>query len=240
MITKGDKARGLLDIIKIFIAVHPNNSKCEKSIQQKILEKLAEILQIQSCILFRIFAKQPERKTYCKITAGVPITEHKIGLEEELQKHPDIEDAIKNKERFMRITNPAQDWRCYYFKGIIENKKITEILYAPLLAEVSGEKIIKGVIAIDRTIDDGRKFNEEEIEFCCQVAELLTIIITREKIIIDEIRDSILNRIVSVGGLSDRLRKLINKILTDGEELKSVLEEVKMLETFFCEKNIIL
>lgn len=238
MITKGGKARGLLDIIKVLIAANHGESK--RPIQQKILEKLAEILQIQSCIIFRIFAKQAERKTYCKITAGVPIAEHKIGLEEELEKHPDIEDAIKNNERFIKITNPSKDWRCSYFKEIIDNKKITEILYAPLLAEVSGERVTKGVIAIDRTIDEGRQFDEEEIEFCCQVAELLAMIMAREEAILNEIRDTVLNRLICVGGFSDRLAKLISRIFKDGEELKSVLEEVKILETLFCEKSIIL
>ncbi len=231
MITKGGKARGLLDIIKVLIAANHGESK--RPIQQKILEKLVEILQIQSCIIFRIFVKHGEKKLFCKITAGMPISEHTVGLEEELKKHPDIEDAINSNERFIKITNPAQDWRCGYFKEIIETKRITEILYIPLLAE-------KGVIVIDRTIDEGRQFDEEEIEFCCQVAELLAMIIMREEVILDEIRDTVLNRLICVGGFSDRLAKLINRIFKDGEELKSVLEEVKMLETLFCEKNIIL
>lgn len=238
MIIKGGKARGLLDIIKVLIAANHGESK--RPIQQKILEKLAEILQIQSCIIFRIFAKYAERKTYCKITAGVPIAEHKIGLEEELEKHPDIADALMHYERFFKITNPSQDWRCSYFKEIIETKRITEILYIPLLAEVNNEKKVKGVIVIDRTVDEGRQFDEEEIEFCCQVAELLAIIMTREEVILNEIRDTVLNRLICVGGFSDRLAKLISRIFKDGEELKSVLEEVKILETLFCKKNIIL
>lgn len=236
VIEKGSKAKGLLSIVKILIE-HQGSGK---SVQQRIVEKLAEILQIQSCIIFRIFLNKELRKKFCKITAGVPIPEHKIGLQDTLELHPDIEDAVQRQEKYFIITNPATDPKCSYFKEIIQNKGITEILYIPLIAEIENSRKISGIIVIDKVENHGRQFNEEEIEFACQVGELLGSIITREEDIMDEIRDKILNKVVCIGGFASRLVKLNDSMQKDAEELENLLEEIKIIEDIFCKNNIIL
>lgn len=222
MVEKGCKGKGLLEIMKVIISGNNNND----DIQQRIIEKLVEILNIKSCIIFRTFLNKKEREIYCKITAGVPKDDHGIGLKESLLKHPDIEMATAKKEKFVVIKNPADNELCQYFKSTIQRKNISEILYVPLIVEINGDKKIKGVIVIDKRINDGREFSEEEIEFCCQVAELIAMIITHEENIFDEIRDKILNRVISIGGFGKRLKRA-------SDELTGVLEEVEKVEEIF-------
>lgn len=226
-ITKGTKADGLLRIMAVMIG----NNK-EKPIQQRIIEELATILNIRSCIIFRTFLKKKERKFFCKITAGMPKNEHGIGFQEELSFHPDLEDVFSRKEKFVIITDPKNDSRCQYFKSTIEWKRISEILYIPLIVRVESSEKTKGMIVIDKNFEDGRKFDDEEIEFCCQVAKLIAMIITREEEIMDEIRDKVLNKVICIGGFGNRLK-------TVSDELTAVMEDIKNMEAFFCEKEVL-
>ncbi|MBU3925797.1 hypothetical protein KJ763_01360 [Patescibacteria group bacterium] len=226
MIGKGGKGRGLLEIVKVMMYGNGNNNS---DIQQRIIEKLAEILSIRSCIIFRTFLHKEERQLYCKITAGVPKDDHGVGLEELLDKHPDVKHATSQKQRFIVIKNPCENELCSYFKSTIERRKISEILYIPLLVEVEGSPKTKGAIVIDKRSYDGREFNEEEIEFCCQVAELIAMLITYQENIFDEIRDKILNKVVSIGGFGKKLKKA-------SDQLAVVLEDVKKIEDTFSKE----
>lgn len=223
---KGRKAAELLAIAGFFAT--GNHQRIENPIQQRIVEKLAEVLEIKSCIIFRTFNKisNTEKKKYCKLIAGVPLEDHTIGYESDVKEHPDIEDATKTKEKFLVITNPRDDKRCSYFKEIIENKKITEILYIPLRTEINGDRRAEGVIVIDK-MHDGKQFDEEEIEFCCQVAEFLATIITIEQGILDYTRDKLLNPIVSVGGF---LRHVEGLLTVFQEKIRIIHEDVEKIE----------
>lgn len=225
MSVKGRKAAELLTIARFFAT--GNHQRIENPIQQRTVEKLAEVLEIKSCIIFRIFIKisDTEKKKHCKLIAGVPLEDHTIGYEGDLEKHPDIEDATKMREKFLVITNPKDDGRCSYFKEIIENKQITEILYIPLCAEMKGDKRVEGVIVIDKMLNNGKQFDEEEIEFCCQVAEFLATIITIEQGILDYAKDKLLNPIVSIGGFLKHVEEKILLIHKDIEKIENQLKE---------------
>ncbi len=223
MSIKGRKAAELLTIARFFATATGDYKKIENPIQQKIVEKLAEVLGVKSCIIFRTFnhVAKEVRKKHCKLIAGVPLEEHTIGYESDVERHPDIKDAISTKEKFSVITDPKQDERCFYFKEIIERKGITEILYIPLCTEINEDRRIEGVIVIDKMLDGGKQFDEEEIEFCCQIAEFLATIINIEQGIMDYVRDKILNPIVSVGGFLKHVEDKIKIIRGD----ISIIEE---------------
>ncbi len=227
MSIKGRKAVELLTIAKFFATATGDYQKLENPIQQKIVEKLAEVLEVKSCIIFRTFnhITNTEKKKHCKLIAGVPLEEHTIGYESDVERHPDIKDAISAKEKFSVITDPKQDERCFYFKEIIERKRIVEILYIPLCTEINGDRRIEGVIVIDKMLDGGKQFDEEEIEFCCQIAEFLATIINIEQGIMNYVRDRILNPIVSVGGFLKQIEDKIKIIRGDVEIIEKRARE---------------
>lgn len=226
MSIKGRKAAELLTIAKFFTKGH--HKALENPIQQKIVEKLTEVLEIKSCIIFRLFSKFEDKGiTYCKITAGVPIENHTIGHESDLVNHPDIAKIVNIQEKYLIISNPLENSLCTYFKGIIEEKRITEILYIPLRTEIDGEKKTEGVIVIDKMENDGRVFDYEEIEFCCQVGEWLATIINIEQEILDNLRDKILNPLVITRAF---IKRIGNSIKLVQEHLKIVDEDMQKLE----------
>lgn len=227
---KGRKAAELLTIAKFFASTtgdYGDYKKLENPIQQKIVEKLAEVLGAKSCIIFRTFnyITDSEREKRCKLIAGVPLEEHTIGYESNIERHPDIKDAINTKEKFFVIAEPRRDERCYYFKEIIERKRIVEILYVPLCTEINGDRKIEGVIVIDKMLDDGKQFDEEEIEFCCQIAEFLATIINIEQGLMNYIRDLMLNPVVVAGGFLKQIEEKIKIIRSDVEKIEKRVRE---------------
>jgi GAF domain-containing protein len=174
-------------------------------IKQNIIEELAEILDVERCVVFKVSRHNVDDivEDFCEIIAGVPLSEYQteIARQEQLEIHPDLKAAIENKGMLL-IKDPHNDTRTAYFRGIVEKKHVSEILYVPLFVEGDGQPV--GVIAIDAIGD--KQFTDDEILFCSEVAQLISLLLEQERVIFQHFRDEIINKIVPLGGFARRLR----------------------------------
>jgi len=221
--------RAILEIAKTLIGSIVNKIP----IQQQIVDKLGKILNVQRCVIFKL--SNNEINDACNIeielTAGIPLEEHidDIGRKETIRKHPDIEEAVRGG-KIMIITNPKSSPLATYFGEMIRQKNITQILYLPLVSELSDKTV--GVIVVD-TAEEKLGFELEEIEFCSEVGELISLILDREEVLIKQMRDLIINRTAALGGLAARLAKLTQQVSTDAMK---VIEEMEKMEKI-CPKS---
>jgi len=198
-------------------------------IKQSILKELAEILGVERCVLFKITCEGVNGTVNesCEIIAGVPVEEYltQSGNKEPLDVHPDIEATIANG-RTLLIKDPHDDPRTSYFKGIITRKDISQILYIPIYVEEGGRVV--GVIVIDGI--QGKEFNEDEILFCSEVAELISLLVGQESAILQHFRDEIVNKIVPLSGFTRRIRENMRATMHYIEIIDSETEKIdKML-----------
>ena len=218
--------KAFLQITKAMI-LGLRNSLCDSSvnIKQSIMKELAEILGVERCVLFKIAREGIDGriKESCEIIAGVPLEEYlsQPNDKESLKAHPDIEAAVKNG-RTLLIKDPHHDNRTDYFEDMIKKKNISQILYLPIYVEEGGEAI--GVIVID-TIQ-GKEFDEDEILFCSEVAELISLLVGQESAILQHFRDEIVNKIVPLSGFTKRLRENMETTLNYLEIIHKETEEI--------------
>jgi len=217
--------RAILEIAKALVGSIIN----KVPIQQQIVQKLSEILNARRCVIFKLSDDKVGDAYNIEITAGIPIEGHGIGLKESICKHPDIEEAVR-KAKVMVIIDPKDSPFTAHLRQIIEQKNITQILYLPLISELSGKTI--GVIVID-AVEEKVEFDSEEIEFCGEVAELISLIMDREEILVEQMRDLIINRITALGGFAARLGKLTQEFSVD---VQMVMDEIKRIEKI-CPKG---
>jgi signal transduction protein with GAF and PtsI domain len=197
----------------------------EKSIYQLIVEKISRILNVERCVVFLIYPdSHGEQGVLCEIIAGTPEGEHGIGDVRSIDKHDDLV-VVLEKGCIINNTNPEQNKNTKYFIETITRKKISNILYIPIILK-SGRMV--GIIVVDAL--EGRKFNDEEIEFCYYAGRLISAIINEGEQFIGRMRDLFFNRIVSVGGNLSRLKKFLGKI---DESLDIFINDVKRMEKEF-------
>ena len=110
-----------------------------------------------------------------------------------------------------------------YFGGIIEAKDVSEIAYIPLFIEE--ESRAAGVIVFDSV--HGRAFSEDEIEFCSEVAELLSLLLGQERMVLQHFRDAIINKVVPLGGFARRLQ---DKLLTTFDYIEIIRKEATEID----------
>jgi len=181
-------------------------------IKQNIIEELAAILGVERCVIFKVARDEVDEamEDVCEIIAGVPLSEYQsdFAKKEPLEIHPDLKAAVENKGMLL-IKDPRNDNRTAYFKGMVEKKHVSEILYAPLFIEENSQPV--GVIVIDAV--QGKKFGEDEILFCSEVAELVSLLLEQERVILQHFRDEIINKIVPLGGFAKRLRENLQTTL---------------------------
>jgi GAF domain-containing protein len=199
-------------------------------ILQQLTKKLTEIVGVKHCVVFKII-DGIANDCVIEIAAGVPIEEHGIGLKEPLSKHPDIAEALRSGTT-MRIKSPEVSPLTSYFNGIIKKRNINEILYIPIISKLNGKTV--GMIVIDAVGEKG-EFSDEEIEFCSEVGELISLLIGREEILFQQMRDEIINRIAALGGFIDRMNKLAKNL---DENARTVLDEIKKIENIFKETGV--
>jgi GAF domain-containing protein len=207
-------------------------------IKQTILKELAEILRVERCVLFKIGCEKNDGETFnesCRIIAGVPAEEYLDALngKEPLSAHPDVEAAVKNG-RILLIKDPYTDNRTAYFGDMITKKDVSQILYIPIYVEEGGEAV--EVIVIDAV--QARKFDEDEILFCSEVADLIGLLVGQESVILQHFRDKIVNRIVPLSGFTRRMRENMEVTLNYLEVIHNEAEEIdkilpKTLEEIF-------
>jgi GAF domain-containing protein len=206
-------------------------------IKQSIMKELAEILGVERCVLFKIAREESEGRVEesCEITAGVPVEEY-LSLpcsKEPLNAHPDIEAAVRNGTTLL-IKDPHTNGRTAYFEAMIKKKSVSQILYLPIFTRESGMAV--GVIVIDAV--KGKEFDEDEILFCSEVGELISLLIGQESAILQRFRDEIVNKIVPLSGYTRRLRENMVTTLNYLEIIHKEAEEIdkilpKKLEEIF-------
>jgi len=184
-------------------------SSCMK---QNIIEELAAVLGVERCVIFKIGEEEVDGclREFCEIAAGVPLEEYGPDFrgKSTLDAHTDIEAAVR-KGRVLVIKHPMSDERTAYFRGIIEKKDVSEIAYIPLFIEEDSRPA--GVIVFDAV--HGRAFSKDEIEFCSEVAELLSLLLGQERIMLQHFRDAIINKVVPLGGFARRLQENLRTTL---------------------------
>jgi len=197
--------------------------------KQNIVEELAVVLGTERCVIFKICREEVDgtSREFCEIAAGVPREEYGPDFHDKspLDDHPDIRGAVQNG-RVLVIKDPLHDERTAYFRGIIEAKDVSEIAYMPLFIEE--ETRPAGVIVFDAL--HGRAFSEDEIEFCSEVAELLSLLLGQERIMLQHFRDAIINKVVPLGGFARRLH----------ENLRTTLDYIEIIRKEAIEIDCIL
>ena len=129
------------------------------------------------CVIFRIFSEggNGETEWMCKIEGGAPPGQHNVGLIDPLGCHPDIADAAWGKETFS-VRNPKRNLRTAYFREIILEWSINEIIYAPVLLDGARAE---WVVAIDACGE--KRFSLADIIFCQMLEELFSFRLWKEK-----------------------------------------------------------
>ncbi len=218
--------KAFLQITKAMI-LGLRNSLTDPSIhiKQSIMKELAEILGVERCVLFKVACEGIDGtlKESCEIIAGVPLEEYlsQPNNKDSLRAHPDIEAATKNG-RTLLIKDPRSDNRTAYFEDMIIKKSISQILYLPIYVEEGGNAV--GVIVIDAF--QGKEFDEDEILFCSEVAELISLLVGQESAILQHFRDEIVNKIVPLSGFTKRLRENMETTLKYLEIIHKEAEEI--------------
>ncbi|MGD0663883.1 MAG: GAF domain-containing protein [Syntrophorhabdales bacterium] len=194
-------------------------------IKQNIIEELAAVLGMERCVIFKVGQEEVDgtSRAFCEIAAGVPPEEYGPDFRERspLGAHPDIEAAVQNG-RVLVIKHPLRDERTAYFRGIIEAKDVSEIAYIPLFIEEDSPPA--GVIVFDAV--HGRSFSQDEIAFCSEVAELLDLLLGQERIMLQNFRDAIINKVVPLGGFARRLQENLRTTLDYIEIIRKEATEI--------------
>jgi GAF domain-containing protein len=197
-------------------------SACMK---QNIIEELAAVLGVERCVIFKIGREEVDGtpREFCEIAVGVPVEEYGPDFRGKapLEAHPDIKGAVQNG-KVLVIKHPLSDERTAYFRGIIEEKDVSEIVYIPLFIEENCGPA--GVIVFDSV--HGRAFSEDEIEFCSEVAELLSLLLGQERIVLQHFRDAIINKVVPLGGFARRLHENLRTTLDYIEIIRKEATEI--------------
>jgi GAF domain-containing protein len=218
--------RAFLKITKALILGMRNSltgpSACMK---QNIIEELAAVLGVERCVIFKIDREEVDgtSREFCEIAVGVPVEEYGPDFRGKapLEAHPDIKGAVQNG-KVLVIKHPLSDERTAYFRGIIEEKDVSEIVYIPLFIEEGCGPA--GVIVFDAV--HGRSFSEDEIEFCSEVAELLSLLLGQERIVLQHFRDAIINKVVPLGGFARRLHENLRTTLDYIEIIRKEATEI--------------
>jgi GAF domain-containing protein len=217
-----DRNRHFLRIVEKIIGA----IVAEENIQQQIAEELAQIMGLERCVIFRVY-HQMATGHLCQIVAGTPIGEHGVGFVDLLASHPDLQEVYTNREP-MHVTKPLESQYTSYFHYIIEQKKISEILYLPLITG-SSKKKVRGIIVLDAV---EMIFDEGDIDFCVSIGRLISMTLDREEVLYEKWRDRLLNPTVGLGGFAQRITGKADQILSAVSEIRSVSNYI---ETMFVE-----
>jgi hypothetical protein len=197
----------------------------EENIQQHIAEELSLIMGLERSVVFRVY-NSPNGQM-CKIVAGTPISEHRLDFLDSLEKHPDLGEVCQ-RHQIMHVTNPAENEFTSYFRSIIEEKSINEILYLPLNIGTAIKRV-RGIIVLDAV---GQIFSEEDIDFCSCIAQLISMTLDREEVLHEKWRDRLLNPTVGLGGFAQMISSRADQISLAVREIKAVSNRI---ETMFQE-----
>jgi transcriptional regulator with GAF, ATPase, and Fis domain len=150
-----------------------------KEILQCVLNDLSRILEIERCAIYQIDQKY---KT-CRIIHGIPVGAHGIGLDESMEKHPDIQSVLTAKN-IVLIQTPLEDKRTQHIRLIVTQRGINAILYLPFRKLGT----IIGIIVIDAT-GSKQRFSKEEKDYCAELTQFIEWILDRDETAIQVARD---------------------------------------------------
>lgn len=183
------------------------------------------------------------------IESGIPKDAHGIGQKITLDTGETfLRRIIKRNESIVLVTNPCEDPRVAYMRGLVSTYGISSILFLPLFFE--GEPI--GIIVFDRI--GSERFSKEALEKIKLLGRLASVAIgmelkrqkDRQKILQDEklrtlgehssrIAHIIRNSLTIIGGFSGRLLKYL---LKESRSSESRID-TKLLETLWDTAKII-
>ncbi|MGB9715872.1 MAG: sensor histidine kinase [Thermodesulfovibrionales bacterium] len=183
------------------------------------------------------------------IECGIPREAHGIGQKITLDTGETfLRRIIKRNESIVLVTNPYEDPRVAYMRGLVNTYGISSILFLPLFFE--GEPI--GIMVFDRI--GSERFSREALEKIKLLGRLASVAIgmeikrqkDRQKILQDEklrtlgehssrIAHIIRNSLTIIGGFSGRLLKYL---LRESRSSESKID-TKLLETLWSTAKII-
>ena len=213
---KTANGRAMLDVAKDML----KSILKGEPILQRLTQKISEIMGVKRCVIFKLI--EDDGACNVKIVSGVPAEEHELDPVEPIRCHPDIEEAVRRGE-IMVISNPKESQFTAYFREIVEEKRVTEILYAPLISSSDGKAI--GIIVVDAVERKG--FSKKESQFCKEVAELISLIIDHEENITERVQHILRNRMTPLGGYALRLEKQARAMV---DTAHIIAEEVLLAE----------
>ncbi len=181
-----------------------------KSIHRPLVDAIVDILNLEEedgrCVLFSIDDRGIKGvDIFCEITAGFPDskTEHGLRERESIERHADLKEVIRLAS-LMHIRDPEVNGITAGFHDHVVNKKITEIIYLPVVVR-EGERLKTfGIIVIDGI--NGRRFSEAEIDFCKNVGYLINTNIQFVEKFILHTQDK-KNGVIGLAGLLKRIEK---------------------------------
>lgn len=224
-----------------------------KDMLDLIVVKIAEILKIERCSIFKI---APELEKAYLIT-GVPKEKdaHGWGMNFSFSDLPAIKEVVE-KKNYLIISDPANDERTRGSQDLIYFKRINAMLFLPLLAKDG----VMGIIVVDAT-EPKRGFTEEDLYFCVNLGNLVTLLLERDLLLKEKMEKENLmllgqtaavvahrlrTPLVSIGGFARRIfkkfddsnisfaRRLFNKIIDPKGQFKTsskiIISEVDRME----------
>ncbi|MGQ9571515.1 MAG: sensor histidine kinase [Thermodesulfovibrionales bacterium] len=197
----------------------------------------------------RVCLIMKNEKDELQIECGLPQEAHGVGQKITLDTGETfLRRIIRRNESIVLVTNPYEDPRVAYMRGLISTYGISSILFLPLFFE--GEPI--GIMVFDRI--GSERFSIEALEKIKLLGRLASVAIgmelkrqkDRQKILQDEklrtlgehssrIAHIIRNSLTIIGGFSGRLLKYLLKESRSGESKI----DTKLLETLWSTAEII-
>ena len=225
--------------IAVAVGVMPSHQEIPIQTMQNILQTLKDQVGISRCTFWQIHEQSQE----CEIIAGLPVGDHGIGKKYLLTEHRDILFIVKSSESFNFIKNPYKNELTYYFRDMVEEKKINSIgyfraFYSPSADNEEQNKKngeVLGVLVID-ACGDKNTLDLDEQNACRIAADLIAArLISFEDFLIvlyREWEDNVKNPITVIGGLARRLQKIAE--ITENLKLKEyslkIIEEIEKME----------
>jgi transcriptional regulator with GAF, ATPase, and Fis domain len=100
---------------------------------------------IKSISIYMIYPRGSAGETHCKLIGGYPAEDHGIGLDDNIEKHPDIQSVCESESCEILIIDSRDASKTGHFREIIVKKGIKSIVLVPIRID----KKVVGVIAVD-------------------------------------------------------------------------------------------
>lgn len=200
-----------------------------------LVKEVVASLKIERCSIFKISTGLEK----ANLVAGEPPDGHGLGMSFNLDELKAIKEVVMTKE-YLLISDPKNDERVATSRPLIYDKNINAILFIPLITR---DEVI-GVIVVD-TVGEKKDFSQEEIYFCLNVSNLVSLLLERDMILgreaeretlailgqaAAEAAHRIRHPLVIIGGFA---RRLVEK-LRDSEYqyyVQTIADEVSKLES---------